>query len=89
MKAKPYKVTAIVPKNPADMSDDITRRIGSTVLLQSIAEGEVLLWKYAKDAKGNKKDNWFRTSIVENVLREKNLITVETLNSTYKFELCA
>jgi len=44
MEAKTCKGTAIVPKDPADMSDDITRRIGSAGLLRTITEGELLIF---------------------------------------------
>ena len=87
MKVKLYKVVAVTPKGPANMSDDIARRIDCKVLLYTVAEGEGLLWKYVEDADGNTREGWLRTSIVKKIQRAKNSIEVETMNTFYKFEL--
>lgn len=62
-------------------------RIGSTV---SFCEEPTVGWcmwlQYHKDANGHPKEGYLRTSYIEKILRERNLIIVETLNSRYIFQ---
>ena len=81
-----HRIERITYKDDTERLDNIYS--GSKGCVGNLAEpiiGQVLWFDYSKDNKGNSKSGYMKTSMVEHVDYEEDLVIVETLHSVYYF----
>jgi hypothetical protein len=79
-----YTIEKILDKQGNERTDGhYPRRKGCQVKIFHLKDGECMILEYAKDADGNPKFGYLRTSIVKNHYEDAEKLVVLTMNSTY------
>ena len=81
-----WKIISITQDGEQRTDGEYPLRVGCTGDFLMFDVGFPMLFRYATDADGNKKDGMLRTSTVTRIVSERGRHEVTTLNSVYVFE---
>ena len=82
-----YKITSITKDGEPRTDGRYPLRIGCIGSIYQLVAGCCFIFAYSKDADGNDKGGYLRTSTVTGIKHEARHIEITTLNSVYKLAL--